>query len=133
MMKYDWHLLAVKIGDVPLGLVLFVLIGMIAGALIGGALVIKKKVQADENLPAYEITGRVIEKMTEQDGIAGILTFTVEWVIVEDEKGNREKYRNTRTKEIFISPGDYCKMTLRGYTIYEYARVKERQKREVIV
>lgn len=123
-MIYNGCLLAVKIGDVPLELLLFSLIGALAGAIIAGVLVIKKKIQADDNLPAQEITGRVIEKTTEQDGVAGIMTFTVEWVVVEDENGNRRKYRNTRKDQIYISLGDRCRMTVRGNTIYEYNREK---------
>lgn len=123
-MIYNGCLLAVKIGDVPLELLLFSLIGALAGAIVAGVLVIKKKIQADDNLPAQEITGRVIEKTTEQDGVAGIMTFTVEWVVVEDENGNRRKYRNTRKDQIYISLGDRCRMTVRGNTIYEYNREK---------
>lgn len=124
-MSYNSCLLAVKIGDVPLELVLFSLIGAIAGATIACVLVIKKKIHADDNLPSQEITGKVIEKTTGQDGVAGIMTFTVEWVVVEDEMGNRRKYRNTRKEQINIGLDERCRMTVRGNTIYEYVRVKE--------
>lgn len=125
-MIYNVCLLAIRLGDVPLELVLISLIGVLIGAVVTGVLVIKKKVQADDNLPAQEVIGRVIEVTTEEDGVAGIMTFTVEWIVVEDEKGNRKKYRNIRKNQIYISAGDSCRMTVRGNTIYEYSRVKER-------
>lgn len=117
-------MLDVRLGDVPLELVLAGLVGSLIGAVMIGIVTIKKKVQADDDLPEQEIVGRVLEKTTGQEGVAGIMTFAVEWVIVEDESGNRGKYRNTRTNQIFINTGDYCRMTVRGNTIYEYTREK---------
>lgn len=116
-------ILSFRLGDISLEMMLAFLVTFIIALLILGVVVIKKKVQADDDLPAYEVTGRVIEKTTEQDGVAGVMTFTVEWIVVEDEKGNRNKYRNTQTNKIFVSTGDRCRMVVRGNTIYEYTRV----------
>lgn len=118
-------MLDISLGDISLEMVLFGLVVFLVSAVIYGVATIKKKVQADDNLPEFEVTGRVIEKTTEQDGVAGIMNFSVEWVVIEDEKGNRRRFRNTRTNQIFISPGDHCKLTVRGHTIYGYTRVKD--------
>lgn len=86
---------------------------------------VKRKVQEDDELPAFEVTGRVIEKHTSEEGLVGVITFPIDQIVIEDETGKRRQFRNIRTKEIYISTDDLCRMTVRGHTIYEYTRVKE--------
>lgn len=119
------RMLDITLSDISLGEIAMFLIVFVISAIVIGSLMVKRKVQEDDELPAFEVTGRVIEKSTSQEGLAGVMTFSVEQILIEDETGMRRQFRNIRTKEIYISTGDRCRMTVRGHTIYEYTRLKE--------
>ena len=116
--------LSIRLGDISLEMVLVGLLAFLITAVLLGVTVIVHKVKADDKCPERQVRGRVIEKRTEQDGVAGVMTIVVEWVVVEDAAGNRRSYRNMRPREMIIKEGDYCKLIVRGNTIYAYEKDK---------
>ena len=82
------------------------------------------QVKSDDNKPEESYCGRVLEKKTEiyDPGSIGVkIKMEIEWIIFEDDQGERRRFRNIR-KDIMIASGDRGIITVRGETIYSFQR-----------
>lgn len=95
---------------------------------IVGAKMTAKHTQKDDNATEIILKGTVIEKNSEvyNPGSVGFkIEVPIEWVLFEDENGQRKRYRNVKVKDIFLAPGDKGMLAVRGETIYSFIRNKE--------
>lgn len=99
-------------------------IGMIVAGVYKGKNVADNLKRDDAN-PSWQLMGRVLEKNVEVQHEKGAYEYeySIEWIIVECDNGERRKIRNVKPQEILIAVGDHGEFTLRGTTVYDFRRI----------
>lgn len=103
----------------------FLIISFISGLL--GAKETGKEMKKDDGKEKVRLHGRIIEKYAEtyDSGSVGIkVKVPMEWIVFEDDQGERKRLRNIRVAEIMLAAGDVGTIMFKGETIYCFERDK---------